>query len=272
MKTRMKMICTALAVVGLASGAMAGRGSRRPIEKRTGSQEQSGSGTAEEFCRRGDRLYYGRGCERDLEAAAEQYWKAAEMGCARAEAVLSACYHNGHGVERNMELAAAWCERAASHGNAWAMFTMGVYRHSGMGGVTNAAEACQWFRLAAQNGIGDPDFDSGLDESEGCGQEASLAWIVNRALSGDPYAIYWYSRCLARGWGVRRDAAAAQEILLALASRGDSLAKCLVGRDKWYGRLPGGRDEGLELVQEAEKQGNATAYLYLENLEQTGGL
>ena len=66
MKARMKMVCTALAVVGLASGAMAGRGSWRLIEKRTGSQEQSGSGTAEEFCRRGDRLYYGRGCERDL--------------------------------------------------------------------------------------------------------------------------------------------------------------------------------------------------------------
>ena len=104
--------------------------------------------------------------------------------------------------------------------------------------MTNAAEACRWFRLAAQHGIGDPDFDSSLDN----------------------------------GWGVQRDVATAQEILVELASRGHSLAKCMVGRDKWYGRLSGGRSEGLEFVRDAERQGNATAYLCLENLEQTGGL
>ena len=76
-----------------------------------------------------------------------------------------------------------------------------------------------------------------------------------------------------QNWGVLQDASTAQEILVALASRGGgSLAQCMVGRDKWYGRLPGGQDEGLKLVRESERQGNATAYLYLENLEQNGEL
>ena len=272
MKTRMKMVCTVLVVAGLASGAMAGRKSRRLIEDVGEKQRQERLAAAKDLYRSGARLYFGIDCDRDFEAAAEALRKAANMGYARAEEALGGCYHNGHGVERDRRQAVVWHERAANHGNARAMFMMGVYRHSGMGGVTNAAEACQWFRLAAQNGIGDPDFDSGLDESEGCGREASLAWIVNKAEEGDADAIYWYSRCLANGWGVPRDDSAARELLLEASSLGHSLAKCMVGRDKWYGRLPGGRDEGLELVQEAEKQGNATAYLYLENLEQTGGL
>jgi len=279
MKKRMRTVCMALAVVGLASGAMAERECRRPIEGASEKQRQERLALVMErlaLSRKlylsGKRLYCGIDCDRDLAAAARQYRKAADMGHVRAQYSLSVCYHNGHGVGRNMKLAAAWCKRAANHGHPLAMFTMGVYRHSGMGGVTNAAEACRWFRLAARHGIGDPDFESGLDESEGCGREASLAWIANRAEEGDANAIYWYSRCLARGWGVPRDDSAARELLLEASSLGHSVAKCMVGRDKWYGRLPGGRDEGLKLVQEAEEQGNATAYRCLENLERSGGL
>ena len=129
----MKMVCMVFAVVGLASGAMAERKCRRPIEDAGEKQRQERLAIAKELCRSGDSLYNGIDCDRDLEAAAREYQKAADMGYARAEKSLSSCYHNGHGVERNMELAAAWCKRAANHGHVRAMFMMGVYRHSGMG-------------------------------------------------------------------------------------------------------------------------------------------
>ena len=267
--SKTKVLFVAVAVAGLSLTVIA-EGERPDVSDLLDGISQISLWSARMYYQRGQRLYYGRGCDRDLPAAVEAFRKAADKEYAKAEYMLSVCYHNGHGVQRDMEMAVAWCEQAASHGHAQAMYQMGIYRHSGMGGVVNASEACYWFRLAAQHGVGDPNFNSGLDESEGCGLEASLAWIVNKAESGDTDAIYWYSRCFARGWGVPRDDSAAMELLIDAASLGHSLAKCMVGREMWYGRLPGGQDEGLELVIEAAEKGNSTAYLYLEKLEQTG--
>ena len=266
-----KMLFVALVVAGLSLTVIAEDEGQDRFELLNGISQHSPL-YARMYYQRGQRLYYGTGCDRDLSAAVEAFQQAAEMGYAKAENMLAMCYHNGHGVKQDMNRAVEWRERAANHGHAYAMFMMGLYRHSGMGGVINASEACYWFRMAAQHGVGDPNFDSGLDESEGCGLEASLAWIVNRAESGDANAIYWYSRCFAYGWGVPRDDAAAFELLMVAASRGHSLAKGMVGREMWYGRLPGGQDAGLEIVTKAAGEGDTTAYLYLETLEQTGKL
>lgn len=266
-----KMLLVVLAVAGLNLTVVA-EGEERDVSEVLTGISQNSPLYARMCYQRGLRLYYGRGCDRDLPAAVEAFRQAAEMGYAEAEEMLATCYHNGHGVEQDMNLAVEWRERAANHGRAHAMFMMGVYRHSGMGGVVDASEACYWFRMAAQHGVGDPNFDSGLDESEGCGLEASLAWIVNKAESGDVDAIYWYSCCFAYGWGVPRDDAAALELLIEAASLGHSLSKCLVGCAMWYGWLPGGQDAGLELVIKAAEEGCTTAYQYLENLEQTGWL
>jgi len=266
-----KILFVALAVAGLSLTVIAGS-ERQDVSELLNGISQNSPLYARMYYQRGQRLYYGTGCDRDLPAAVEAYRKAADMGYAKAEYMLATCYHNGHGVKRDTKKAIGWCERAASHGHAQAMYQMGIYRHSGMGGVTNASEACYWFRMAAQHGVGDPNFDSGLDESEGCGREASLAWIVNKAESGDTDAIYWYSRCFANGWGVPRDDTAALELLIDAASLGHSLSKCMVGRAMWYGKLPGGQDAGLDLVIKAAEEGCTTAYLYLETLEQTGKL
>ena len=266
---RTKMLFVAVAVAGLSLTVIA-EGERPEVSGLQNGISQDSPLYARMCYRRGLRLYYGQGCDRDLPAAVEEYRKAADKEYAKAEYMLAICYHNGHGVKRDMKKAVEWCEMAANHGHAQAMYDMGLYRHSGMGGVVNAAEACYWFRMAAQHGMGDPNFDSGLDESEGCGLESSLAWIIRRAESGNANAIYWYSRCFSNGWGVPRDDAAALELLMVAASRGHSLAKGMVGREMWYGRIPGGQDAGLELVIKAAEEGNTTAYLYLEKLEQTG--
>ena len=266
-----KMMFVVMAVVGLSLTVVADGVGREVPEVLDGISQNSPL-DARMCYQRGLRLYRGKGCDRDLPAAVEAFRQASEMEYAEAEDMLATCYHNGHGVQKDMNLAVAWRERAANHGHANAMFKMGVYRHSGMGGVVDASEACYWFRMAAQHGVGDPNFDSGFDESEGCGQEASLAWIVNRAESGDTDAIYWYSRCFTNGWGVPRDDSAAIELLIDAASLGHLLSTCMVGREMWYGRLPGGQDEGLELVIKAAEEGCTTAYQYLESLELTGWL
>jgi len=77
---------------------------------------------------------------------------------------------------------------------------------------------------------------------------------------------------LLHGRGCERDLQGAVECYMEAADMGCLLAKSIVGRDKWYGRLPGGQEEGLELVREAEEQGNVTAYRYLEELDKTGSL
>ncbi len=266
-----KMLFVVMTVAALSLTVVA-EGKGREVPEVLDGIVQDSTFDARMCYQRGLRLYRGKECDRDLPAAVEEFRQAAEMEYAEAEDMLATCYHNGHGVQKDMNLAVAWRERAANHGHANAMFKMGVYRHSGMGGVVDASEACYWFRMAAQHGVGDPNFDSGLDESEGCGLEASLAWIVNKAESGDTNAIYWYSRCFANGWGVPRDNSAEMKLLIEAASLGHSLSKCLVGREMWYGRLPGGQDIGLKLVTRAAEEGCTTAYLYLENLEQTGSL
>ena len=171
-KAKMLFVVMAVAALSL-TGDAAGEGRGGP-EVLDGIVQDS-TFDARMCYQRGLQLYYGRGCDRDLPTAVEAFRQAAEMEYAEAEEMLATCYHNGHGVEQDMNLAVEWRERAANHGRAHAMFMMGVYRHSGMGGVVDASEACYWFRMAAQHGVGDPNFDSGLDESEGCGLEASLA-------------------------------------------------------------------------------------------------
>ena len=88
------------------------------------------------------------------------------------------------------------------------------------------------------------------------------------------YAAYVAGYRYAHGKGVERNLEKALEwyLMVDAAEAGHSLAKCIVGCEKWYGRISGSRSEGLELVGEAEKQGSITAYKHLEKLDKTGSL
>ena len=220
----------------------------------------------------GYRYAHGKGVERDLKKALECYLAGAEAGCVQAEAAVGTCCWNGEGTERDYGEAAYWFERAALHGDAHSMFSTGVMRHFGFDGNTNCYEACQWFRAAAQNGYGNPEHEPDIVEEEGCGPEVSIGWIASAAESGNRSALYWLAVCCRRGQGVPCDRQMAQRLMEEAAEAGNSLAKCIVGCEKWYGRISGTRDEGLELVREAEKQGNITAYTHLEKLDKTGSL
>ena len=220
----------------------------------------------------GYKYAHGKGVERDLEKALECYLEGAEAGCVQAEAAVGTCCWNGEGTMRDYGEAAYWHERAALHGNAHSMFSMGIMRHFGLDGNTNCYEACQWFRAAAQDGYGNPEYEPDIIEEEGCGPEVSINWIASAAESGNSHAIYWLAVCYRRGQGVSRDIEMYEDLMVLAADGGLSLAKCIIGCDKWYGFISGSRDEGLELVREAEAQGNITAYTHLEKLDKTGSL
>ena len=154
----------------------------------------------------------------------------------------------------------------------YSMFSMGIMRHFGLDGNTNCYEACLWFRAAAQNGCGDPLFEPDVIEEEGCGPEVSVKWIGSAAESDNSYAIYWLAVCYRCGRGVFPNRQMYYDLMVVAAEKGSSLAKCILGCDKWYRRVSGSRDEGLEMVREAEKQGNITAYVHLDKLDKTGNL
>ena len=215
---------------------------------------------------------HGIGCERNLEKAFGYFLDGAKNGNRRAEEYVSARYWNGEGVDQNYKAAACWTERAARHGHAHSMFSMGIMRHFGLDGNTNCYEACQWFRSAVRNGDGNPEFEPDMVEEEGCGPEVSVRWVIGAAEYGDNDALYWLAMCYRRGQRLPRNKEMYEKLMVLAADGGHSLAKCVVGCEKWYGRISGSRAEGLELVREAEKQGSITAYKHLENLDKTGTL
>ena len=220
----------------------------------------------------GYRYAHGKGVERDLEKAFKCYLAGAASGYVKAEAAVATCYWNGEGTERDYKAAAYWKEQAAIHGDAHSMFAMGIMRHFGLDGNKNCYEACQWFRLAAQNGCGDPSFEPGVIEEEGCGPKVSVKWIRSAAEAGNVDAIYWLAACYRCGSGVFPNRQKYYDLMVVAAERGNSLAKCILGCDKWYNSVSGSRNEGLEMVREAEKQGNVTAYVHLDKLDKTGKL
>ena len=220
----------------------------------------------------GSAYAHGKGRERNLEKAFEYYLDGAKNGNKRAEEAVSTCYWNEEGVDQNYRAAAYWAARAARHGNSPSMFSMGIMRHFGFDGNTNCYEACQWFRAAAQNGYGNFEYVPDVIEAEGCGPEVSDSWILSAAETGNSDAIYWLAVCHLSGQGVPRSKKMFEELLALASDGGHSLAKCVVGCEKWYGLIPGTRDEGLELVREAEKQGSISAYKHLEKLDKTGSL
>ena len=275
MKELMVIIgCVAVAALGAVAGT-----TNQVAVADVAKNMDAAQGSAEENARigrlayeTGKRYAYGYGVERDLEKAFEYYLAGAEAGYVKAEAQVGHCYWNGEGTVRDLSEAAYWFERAALHGNRHSMFAMGIMRHFGLDGNMNCYEACLWFRAAAKTGYGNPGYVPDGTEEEGCGPEVSVQWIASAAEFGNNDALYWLAECYWYGQGVPCDEQMYVYLMQCAADKGESQAKCAMGCDKWYGRISGTRGEGLELVREAEKQGNISAYQHLEKLDKTGDI
>jgi TPR repeat protein len=97
----------------------------------------------------------GWGVTRDSSEAIKWYRKAADQGCAAAQAVLGAIYSSQvRGAPQNYAEAFKWDLMAAKQGNASSQFYLAQEYEDGEGVTQNFVEAAKWYRKASDQGYG----------------------------------------------------------------------------------------------------------------------
>ncbi|MFU6384563.1 tetratricopeptide repeat protein [Pseudomonas aeruginosa] len=97
----------------------------------------------------------GRGANRDEEEAAELFQKAARMGNARAQFILSTLYERGIGLPKDRDQQIHWLTKAASQGNTSAQIKLGSEYESNYengGSRDNLTIADYWYAKAYEYG------------------------------------------------------------------------------------------------------------------------
>jgi len=97
-------------------------------------------------------LYFGVGCEKDLNEARHWYQQAANHGDADAQNNLGILHEKGEGGKRDLEMAVAWYAKSAEQGNSTAQFNLGLSYLYGMGVKKDVEQARDWLQEAADNG------------------------------------------------------------------------------------------------------------------------
>jgi hypothetical protein len=100
----------------------------------------------------GDRYYFGKGVEQDLEEAARWYNLAALQGNPDGEFYLGRCYSRGDGVPKDDSKAAFWYRKSAMEGNPDAQFQLGQSYELHEGVEQSSVKAYMWLNLSAING------------------------------------------------------------------------------------------------------------------------
>jgi len=94
----------------------------------------------------------GEGVSQDLERALDWYHRAAEAGNEKAQFNLGRLYARGSGIERDISAAAHWYEQSARKNNPHAQFTLGLmYYHGESELERDLVAAYRWLTLAVLN-------------------------------------------------------------------------------------------------------------------------
>jgi len=80
----------------------------------------------------------------------KEVYKAAEIGDAKAQALLGAMYATGQGVPLDYAESEKWSRKAAKQGEAGGQFMLGFMYDTGKGVPKDFAEAVKWYRKAAE--------------------------------------------------------------------------------------------------------------------------
>lgn len=99
--------------------------------------------------------------------------QAAQVGDARAQAILGQRYMDGHGVLQDYAAAVHWLTRAANAGEPDARNNLGKLYFEGLGVPQNTATAIAWLEKAAESGAPDMLYDLAT-ALESTGQEDAL--------------------------------------------------------------------------------------------------
>ncbi len=104
----------------------------------------------EEWNKRGDDYYRGRGVEKNEEKAFDWYKKAAEAGNSIAMNNTGNCYYGGIGTHKNAEKAFYWYQQAAEAGDMDGMMNLICCYREGIGTQKSWKEVWHWSKKAAE--------------------------------------------------------------------------------------------------------------------------
>ncbi len=95
---------------------------------------------ADEAYKTGLKYYNGEGVSQNYAEAIQWYWKAADLGNAKAQLNIGLMYANGKGVAQNLTEALRWFRKAADQGNADAELNIRSMNANGEGVTQNYRE------------------------------------------------------------------------------------------------------------------------------------
>lgn len=124
---------------------------------------------------KGDMLFFGKGCGRDLGKAVEYYSRAAEAGNDEAQYNMGYCYEEGLGVFRSPARAVKWYRLSAEQGNAKSQNNLGNCYYWGSGVAQDCKEAFKWYTLSAGQGYGWAQYNLAECYEEGRGTAKNSA-------------------------------------------------------------------------------------------------
>jgi hypothetical protein len=144
--------------------------------------------------RDGKRLYRGGGMTQEDIQAFELFYRAAAVGHAQAQFLLSDCYLHGFGVPKDPLTALEWLQKSAESGFAFAQFLFGTYYESGAGVPLDFEKADELFRKAAVQGNADAQCKIGEFYRDGSGGTRdyleAARWYGRAAKQGNAEAQY----------------------------------------------------------------------------------
>ena len=88
----------------------------------------------------------------DPEKAVYWYQKGADLGSARAQALLGHCYEEGMGVQQNYKTAFFWYQKSAEQGSDEGMMCFARCYDKGIGVTTDYEKAVYWYQKCAEKG------------------------------------------------------------------------------------------------------------------------
>lgn len=168
---------------------------------------------AEEWNKRGDDYYRGRGVEKNEEKAFEWYDRAARAGNVFGMVNVAYAYQHGEGVERDCKKAFYWYKKSAEAQDARGMNYLADAYYKGIGVEQNYIEAFYWHKKSAEAGSAKGMNNLARAYSCGHGVEKDLSkavyWFEQAAELGDIDSMQHLSECYQYGIGTEKDKAKA---------------------------------------------------------------
>jgi len=198
--------------------------------------------------------------DKNPDAAAEWFRKAADQGNPVAQNSLGVLYHDGRGVPKDFEQAFSWYRKAAAQKYGAGMFNVAISYYNGEGVPEEMVTAYAWMLLADEAGEKEAH-----DAVERTAQE-----LGNRANEGELLA----GQILDAGKELPRDEAGAAKWYRVAADGGNGEAQVRYGLMLADGR--GGTtkdlDKAAQLIERAAERGSVPAMFSLGYAYQKGTL